>query len=203
MTIPPTPVETLALAARGVVAIRLNTIGLLFRGPDLDPFAGSHDDRSGMDHLELALKSRRGTSRPDITTVEWVVPPEEATEKRQEETRDAIAGWCERQSVVARGELSAMAEERRRAWLVGGMFFVACFAVAAALETSQVLSGLGGTLISETIVIAGWVGLWHPLDLTLYASWSLRSRLKLLSRIGGLDVKLVPDARNETPSPSR
>jgi hypothetical protein len=201
METPSPPVETLAVADRGVVAIRLKTIGLLFRGPDLDPFAGNHDDRSGMDHLELALKSRRWARLPDVDTVEWVVPPEEATEERQKETKDAIASWCRGRSVVAQGELSIMAEERRRAWVVGGLFFVGCFAIAAALETSQVFSGLGGTLISETIVIAGWVGLWHPLDLTLYASWPLRTRLRLLNRIGGLDVKLVPDTVKDAPTP--
>jgi hypothetical protein len=196
MAAPPPPVETLPSAEPSVVSIRLASLGLLFHGPEVDPFDGSYDGRSGMEHLQLALRNRGSRNSPEIGAVEWVVPADEATDERRISTRNAIAGWCRAHTDNTENELSVMAKERRRAWFVGGLFFVVCFAIATALESTAALSGLGGTLLSETIVIAGWVGLWHPLDLTLYASWPPRSHLKLLERIGRLEVKLVPDLRD-------
>jgi hypothetical protein len=86
-----------------------------------------------------------------------------------------------------------MAAERGRAWLVGGLFFAFCFAIAAGLEQLPSLDGLGGALIAESIIIAGWVGIWHPLDLTLYAWWPHRVQRRLLDRIARLDVRLVAE----------
>lgn len=193
MAASPSPVETLPASNPVMVSIRLASLGLVFHGPDVDPFVGSFDGRSGMEHLELALQNRGNRNSPDVYAVEWVVPAEEASAERLEITRNAIAGWCRANAEFTRNELSAIAKERRRSWRLGGLFFAACFAVAAYLERTSALSGFGGTLLSETIVIAGWVGLWHPLDLTLYASWPLRTRLELMERLGRLEVRLAPD----------
>jgi hypothetical protein len=69
----------------------------------------------------------------------------------------------------------------------------ACFALATLLERTSPLSAFGGYLLSETIVIAGWMGLWHPIDLTLPPDSPLRTRLRLMKRIGRLEVKLAPN----------
>ncbi len=194
MNAPRAPVEALADPAPGVVSIRLQSLDLLFRNPEVDPFAGSHDGLSGMDHLKLALKRHWSRDTPDVTLLRLIVPAADATASRQDETHRAIAGWCDAQAAVIRNLLSVMAKERRRAWQVGGLFFAVCYAIAAALETIPALSGLGGTLISETIIIAGWVGVWHPLDLTLYAWWPHRFHLQQIQKIRQLKVALLPDS---------
>jgi hypothetical protein len=188
------PVETLPDAAPGVVSIRLQTLDLLFQSPVIDPFAGSHDGLSGMDHLKLALKRHWSRDTPDVSALRLVVPAADATPARQAQTQSVIAGWCDAQAAMTDNLLSVMAKERRRAWQVGGLFFAVCFAIATGLEAIPALSGLGGTLISETIIIAGWVGVWHPLDLTLYAWWPHRFRLQQLQKIRRLKVDLLPDS---------
>ncbi len=188
------PVETLADPGPGIVGIRLQSLDLLFRNPEIDPFAGSHDGLSGMDHLKLALKRHWSRDTPDVTMLRLVVPAVDAGPARRDETRRAIAGWCDAQAAVTQNLLSVMAKERRRAWQVGGLFFAACLAIATALETIPALSGFGATLVSETIIIAGWVGVWHPLDLTLYAWWPHRFRLQQLEKIRQLAVELLPDS---------
>jgi hypothetical protein len=195
---PRPPVQTLPEPAPGIVSIRLQSLDLLFNGPAIDPFAGSHDGHSGMDHLQLALKRHWSRDTPDVHALRLIVPAAEATAGRLADTRQAIAGWCDAQVGVTRNLLSVMAKERRRAWQVGGLFFALCFAIAAALETHAAIAGKWGTLLSETIIIAGWVGVWHPLDLTLYAWWPHRFRLQMLEKVRQLEVSLLPDAPDES-----
>jgi hypothetical protein len=173
---------------------------MLFEGPAIDPFAGSHDGLSGMDHVKLGLKRHWGRDMATVTAVEWVVPAAEATGQAEAATRQAIADWCAAQMGVTQNTLLVMGKERRRAWQIGGLFFAACFAIAAALETVPALAGLGGILIAETFIIAGWVGVWHPLDLTLYAWWPHRFRLKLLERTMQLKVRLLADGDDRAES---
>jgi hypothetical protein len=177
--------------APGVVRIQLESLDLLFQSPTIDPFSASYDGLSGMDQLELAMKRYWSRDTPDVTALELVVPAAQATDEHHAATRQAILGWCDAQTEVTRNLLSVMGKERRRAWQVGGLFFAACFAVATGLETIPALSGLGGTLVSETIIIAGWVGVWHPLDLSLYAWWPHSFRLQRLQRVRRLDIRLV------------
>lgn len=194
MTSSPSPVVPHPDPSPGVVRIRLESLDFLFKNPAIDPFSGSYDGLSGMDQLELAMKRYWSRDTPDVTALELVVPSAQATDERQKATQQAIIGWCDAQIAVTRNLLSVMGKERRRAWQIGGLFFAACFAVATGLETIPALSGLGGTLISETIIIAGWVGVWHPLDLSLYAWWPHNFRQQSLQRIRRLDVKLLPQA---------
>jgi hypothetical protein len=190
----PPPVETLPSSTPETLSIRLNSLELVFRNPSIDPFIGAFDGRSGMEHLECALSAHRSRPVPEVASVQWIVPVEEATEEHRAATRNAIAGYCRAQSAITEHARLQLADERRRAWIMGGLFFIACFSIAASLEAAETLTGLRGLLLLETIVIAGWVGLWHPLDLTLYAWWPLRSRLNLLKRIARLEVMLVPDS---------
>lgn len=185
------PVQTLENPVSGTVRIRLENLRFLFDSPSVDPFAGSYDGLSGIDHLALALKRHWGSNTPEIRTVEWVVPREEATEQDQAATRTAIQGWCSAQEAIIKNALLVMAKERRHAWLVGGLFFALCFLVAAALDRAPALSDLGGALLSESLIIAGWVSIWYPINLTLYEWWPLRRRLKLLAGTARLDVKLL------------
>lgn len=148
-----------------------------------------------MDHLALALKHQWGSNTPEIHAVEWVVPREEATEHDQAATRKSIQGWSSAQAAITENALLVMAKERRRAWLIGGLVFAACFVFAAVLDRTPALSDLGGALLSESFVIAGWVSIWYPINLTLYEWWPLHRRLKLLEGITRLDVKLLEATR--------
>lgn len=189
------PVETLPVPAPGVVRIRLLSPDLMFTGPAIDPFHGSFDGLSGMDHLAQALKREWGSDRPDVVAVEWVLPADLATEQNRAEIRAAMAGWCAAQVAVTRNALLVMAKERRRAWQTGGAFFALCFVLATVVDRTPTLSDLSGALIAETFVIAGWVGVWRPLELTMYAWWPHHFRLRLLDRTGRLDVRLLADDR--------
>lgn len=77
---------------------------------------------------------------------------------------------------------------RGRTSLVVGLAFL-----AACLLARNLLAGSPSAfahIISEGLLIVGWVAMWGPLDIFLYGWWPIRSRWKLLDRLSRVDVQL-------------
>jgi hypothetical protein len=167
----------------------LGALAEVFAPPPIDLFAGLQQDRPGIARLEAFLAGRRKGHMPD--RLDWVVPAAEATPAAAAALRRAVEGWCAAQSMVVREDLAALAVERRQAVIVGGAFFVVCFALAAGFEASGAGESLGIGLLTESFVIAGWVGLWHAVELVLHAPWPLKARLRRLERIAAMEHRVV------------
>lgn len=74
---------------------------------------------------------------------------------------------------------------------IGGLFLAACLIVSALVDQLSGLPPFLQTLLRESLIIADWVGLWHPLDLLLYAWWPLGYRKAVLTYVRSADVRLV------------
>jgi len=82
----------------------------------------------------------------------------------------------------------------RLSLLIGLLFLGACLtATRALLRYPSVWSGY----LREGLTIAGWVGMWRPMEIYLYAWWPLRRRGRNFSRLAEMPVEVV---RGEPPS---
>jgi len=97
-----------------------------------------------------------------------------------------------------RGRLNAL-EFRRllreglQCLLIGLLFLALCLAASEALgrqPTGTILS-----LLRESLVIAGWVAMWRPMEIYLYEWWPLRRRKKIYEKLGRIPVEVI---RHET-----
>jgi hypothetical protein len=58
----------------------------------------------------------------------------------------------------------------------------------AALVPANTL-GTGGGILRESLIIAGWVVMWHPLEVLLYGLWPVIRERRLLERLAAADVR--------------
>ena len=49
-------------------------------------------------------------------------------------------------------------------------------------------------LVRESLLIGGWVAMWRPLELLLYAWWPIRDRRQMYERLSATEVHIVPAA---------
>jgi hypothetical protein len=71
---------------------------------------------------------------------------------------------------------------------------------AATLVPIAVL-GPPGEILRESFIIAGWVVMWHPLEVLLYGIWPVVRERRLLERLAKADVALsAPAATRPAPS---
>ncbi|WP_434730320.1 hypothetical protein [Rhizobium binae] len=115
----------------------------------------------------------------------------------QEAAGESVAAICqatqhnfaERVAHASR-ELRELLREGRRE-LVVGLPILALSIAASPLIIHAVGSDTLGRVLSESLLIFGWVANWRPLEIFLYDWWSIALRRRLYQRLAKADVSVV------------
>ena len=161
----------------------------LFEDPPLAPLAGAFDDRSGFDMLLAQLKRKK--LPPGQLRLTIAAPAEQVDAQAGPMVRQALSGYIDGLLDTVDCDRLLHRRELQQSMRVGGLFLAACLLLSALVDHLTFLNPFVQNLLRESLVIAGWVGLWHPLELMLYAWWPLRYRRRVLNHVRAADVKLV------------
>jgi hypothetical protein len=145
-----------------------------FRERDLDPAREMAPDRN----LRVAIRVDREPPAAELAA-------DVTSAVRRHFAREASLQDLRRRRIVREGRLSLA---------IGLVLLVLCVSTAALLPTS----GTGGEILRESLIIAGWVVMWHPLEVLLYGVWPVVRERRLLERLAAADVQL-----SAGPSPAR
>jgi len=84
-------------------------------------------------------------------------------------------------------EFRYLLKQGRTSLIIGLAFLAAC------MLTSQLLRRQEGTLsivIREGLIIAGWVAMWRPMEIFLYAWWPLLRKSRLYQKLSRMHVEV-------------
>jgi hypothetical protein len=149
-----------------------------FRERDLDPKAEAYIvdwAREAPARLPLGLVVHLG--RESATEDDGVMLREAVHDHFR---RRALATWASLRRLFRVGRIS----------LVIGLGFLLLAIVVGESIASLVSSERRAILVEESLIIVGWVALWHPLGIFLYDWWPIRAEAKLFDRLGEMDVKV-------------
>ncbi len=109
--------------------------------------------------------------------------------------RDAVHTSFRRRALASRRRLRRKLREGRISMIIGMAF------LAAAVFASNSLRGMIANenyawLLQESVIIGGWVALWHPLNIFLYDWWPIRAETRLFERLSEMQVQ-VAHTRND------
>ena len=79
----------------------------------------------------------------------------------------------------------------RRHLGVGMLVLVLCLA-ASQLSASIVTVEPFASIISESLIIVGWVANWKPIEIFLYEWWPIRRKISLYERLRDAEVSIRP-----------
>jgi hypothetical protein len=82
--------------------------------------------------------------------------------------------------------------------LLIGLSFLALLLFASELVTMFLGDGPAARIISESLIIGGWVAMWKPLEIFLYDWWPILGGAKEFERLAAMTVRL-DDARAAPP----
>ncbi len=165
--------------------------GLLFCGPSIDPMAGSHLGRSGLEEVLLRLK-RRKLSDSTPMQLQIRLPAAAISPGTQAELGAALTAHLDARIASEEDELHFLRRETIQSLRVGGLFLTTCLVLSAIVDQLSGMSPFLQTLLRESLIIAGWVGLWHPIELLLYSWWPNRYRISLLRHARAAELHLLP-----------
>ena len=167
------------------VELRLDRISRLYNSLDPAPFhekeleaaaddyiAGSAEDLAGQPMRLVVMLPQPELARPEATQIPASIRNHFALRERTEH-RKLRAEWH-------RGRISLV---------IGLGFLVVCLLARELLMAS---SSPVSRILAEGLLIVGWVAMWGPLDVFLYAWWPIAGRRRLFARLAQIDVELRP-----------
>jgi hypothetical protein len=103
--------------------------------------------------------------------------------------RDAVHGYFRRQAAGSRRNLRSLFQRGRTSLMI------ALAVLASSIGISDALGAYAGAsrvaaILSEGLIIGGWVAMWRPLEVFLYDWWPIRAEARLFDRLAAMPVRL-------------
>ncbi|HQZ11469.1 MAG TPA: hypothetical protein PK286_01170 [Devosia sp.] len=162
----------------------------LFTAPELDPFTDQLEILSGVERLLDQIEHLR--SRPDGGTAEIRMPADQITPTIEHEIRAALIAYCRTRIIQAQRDLRITRRHGVHSLWIGLPILALCMGLSTAVSTAFGTGGFG-SLLSNGLVIAGWVAMWNPAEALLYDWWPYRERIILLTTLSQMTVSVVPN----------
>ena len=175
-----------ALAARQPVALELHLgeMRQIFNSMDPAPFRERDLDPKATDYI-VDWAEEAPKDQPLALRVHLSREPASAGDAAL--LGDAVREYFRRRAAAKRRELSQLFRVGRISLLIGLLFLAAAIAAGEALSM-LVVKESHVSVVSESLIIGGWVALWRPLEIFLYDWWPIRGRARLYDRLAAMQV---------------
>ena len=102
--------------------------------------------------------------------------------------QEAVHVHFRRRADSSRRELRELMRRGRLSLAIGLVFLSACVLAADLVAVHLPPSRLIG-IVREGLTVAGWVAMWRPMEIFLYAWWPLARDRRLFERLGRMPVR--------------
>jgi hypothetical protein len=178
-----------------LIEMSLNKIGQLYNSFDPSPFHEKELDSDADAYIFSAMREI-GADKPIKLVID--LPPEELKAPGAADIERAIRYHFAYRLQTARRDLRHELQRGRTSVVIGLAFLAACMIgreVALGFVPSAVQR-----ILSEGLLIIGWVAMWGPLEVFLYGWWPIAGRRRILERLAVVDVELVARGDGHAPS---
>jgi len=151
------------------ITLHLNDVRELFVDPDFDPLDADCNYVSGLEQIITAVTAR--DLRAETIRATIYLPAEKLQPDLEPKLKDAVARFSRFQIERRNAELISTRWQGVKALQIGLLFLAACLFLAESFRTLESLPEPLRAFLSEGFTIAGWVSLWNPIELFLYAWW--------------------------------
>ena len=170
----------------GVIEIRLRDLSQLFDSLDPSPFAEQDLDPKAALYI---VESFQELSPRPVGRIVLHLDRIPAASNAAETVENAVHDHFAREARRFQRELGSLLRRGLVSLVIGLGFLAAVF-----LIEEQIVRMLGqnrlAPLVSQGLIIAGWVAMWRPLEIFLYDWWPILGRQRLCRRLSAIPVRL-------------
>ena len=169
-----------------VIELRIGDLRQLFNSIDPSPFHERDLDQNAEAFIVgWARDLPRKASLALVVYVDRSVAPQEPAI-----VRDAVRAFFSHRANCTRQNLRQLLRIGRTSFLIGIMLLAASIGLG-----SFVAGAFPGRpfaeILRESLLIAGWVAMWRPLEIFLYDWWPIRNEAALFDRLSAMPVHVV------------
>lgn len=179
------------VAEKGVftITLRLPDVDALFETSEVSPFSEAYEEHSYTSGIEYIVGELYANTSYKKVHALFSLPPEQVEPGLETEVQKAVKRYCRGQLADVRHEMQAMRWRGLRSLAIAIVVLVLFVAVAFAIgETGSLVL----QIMSESLIIIGWVVLWVPLETLFYEVWHYRLDRKIYSLLMDMDVTITP-----------
>lgn len=169
----------------GTIQVRVGELRQLFNSMDPSPFRERDLDP---DCEEFILSWAREFPPDKPLRIEIHVEREYPSSEVLAQVEPAVRHHFERDASLQALKYRRLAREGRFSLLIGIAALMACISTATLAPFD--LLGTFGEVLRESLIIAGWVVMWHPLEVLLYGLWPVLRERRLLERLANAEIVL-------------
>jgi hypothetical protein len=177
-----------AHAHHATLELRLRSVDQLFNSMDPSPFLEKDLDPDAEQFIrEWASEPHHGPR--DLRILLHLEEPPAGGDAKTLVT-EAIHHFFAYQARIERGIFRRLMRDGQVSLAIGVLFITVC------LSAASVIPGREGDhflrALSESLLVAGWVGMWRPIEIFLYDWWPVRRRVRVFDRLAhsAVDVRL-------------
>lgn len=167
------------------IEIKLREVGQLFNSLDPAPFHEKDLDRNAEEYIESSISEFPREAPVELRIYVQQFPAEgDPTHYVQK----AIHNFFEYKARLSEREFKRLMKQGQISLLIGLLFLGLCLIASKTIGQHRV-----GTLyyiLSEGLVIAGWVAMWRPMEIYLYEWWPFLRRIKVLRKMSKMPVEV-------------
>jgi hypothetical protein len=173
-----------------VIQVRVGEVRQLFNSIDPSPFKERDLDP---DCEEFIVSWARELPTDQPLGIEIRIERDQPPQSMLDAIAPAVQHHFESEAALQRLKLRRTVRDARLSLTIGLLTLGACMAGATLVPVATL--GTFGEILRESLIIAGWVVMWHPLEILLYGLWPAVRERRLLERLAAAEVILVTPAR--------
>ncbi len=167
------------------ITLHLENLEQFFRVPEPDPFDPQVRFSSGLDTIIGELKPAALIKK---VRARIILPPDQITPDVEQKLREALTRYCQHQIREQRQDLISLRWQGIKALQNGVIFLAVCLLLSTFMESAEFLPEWLRRFGGEGFLIAGWVSLWHPIEILLYEWWPISRQIHIHESIMRMEI---------------
>jgi hypothetical protein len=167
------------------IKIRVGDLKQLFNSIDPSPFREKDLDPAAEEFIvEWAREAPRNAELELVVHVDRPDP-----DNKPDQLTDAVHEFFKTRANATRTKLRLLFRNGRISLVIGIICMAASIAAGGVVEDWLDHTDFAG-LLSESILIGGWVAMWKPLEIFLYDWWPVRAEARLYDKLSRMPVRV-------------
>ncbi len=171
-----------------IIEVHVGELNQLFNAMDPAPFRERDLDPNAEAFIVESVKELHHHERPLALVV--YVDREAITADDAAVVKDAVHQYFGARARATRLKLRELFTNGRTS-LVIGLACVAITVIAGDLISTRFEGWRFAGVVSESLLIGGWVAMWKPIEVFLYEWWPIRAEARLYTRLSEMPVRVV------------
>ena len=169
------------------IKIRLQTLGQLFNSFDPSPFHDKDLDRDAGEYIVSSVDEFPWQKKLKLVIE---LPRSEMVLTEAGTLPNAIHNYFSYRAEETRRKIRFLLRDGRTALFVGLAFLAACTSLRQIIIAFVDTAIVG--VVSESLLILGWVAMWRPIQVFLYDWLPLRHTKRLYAKLAEMTVEVKP-----------